>query len=198
MAIFSKNELDLLWKNNRLLKFSNQSSDTVLREAYKSFDSALTYDIFLSHSYKDKDTIIGLSEFIKSLGYLVYIDWIDDSELDRSKVTKETAQLLRERMKNCRCLFYVTSENYLGSKWMPWELGYFDGLKSNAAIVPISEGSEKKDSYISNEYLGIYPYITKNYDTNKNMSLWVKNSPDEYIYFEDWLNGEKPYKHKGV
>ena len=60
-------------------------------------------------------------------GYAVYVDWIEDEELDRSEVTPKTAQLLKKRMNSSQGLAYVASSNTAQSKWCPWELGYFDG-----------------------------------------------------------------------
>lgn len=195
MSIFTKNELDHIWTLNRATVFAFKSSDVILKEASAAFDPAKEYDIFLSHSYKDKNTIVGLYHFLRELGKSVYVDWIDDAQLDRTSVTKETALLLRTRMKKCKSLFYVTSENYTASKWMPWELGYFDGLKNKAAILPVTEVSEKKDQYFGTEYLGLYPYITKELDTNQNMTLWVNLSSNEYVSFAGWLSGILPKKH---
>ena len=195
MPLFTKTELDLIWIKNKVQRYSYKTSDTVLKEASASFDSTKTYDIFLSHCYKDKDTIAGLSEFLKELGYSVYVDWIDDAQLDRSEVTKETASILRDRMKNCLSLLFVTSENFISSKWMPWELGYFDGKKNKAAILPISEKSNPTDSYSGSEYLGIYPFITKAKGTSGKMYLWVNANSKEYTTFDSWIKGTEPYAH---
>ena len=37
--------------------------------------------------------------------------------------------MLRQRMDHCRFLLFATSKASPDSKWMPWELGYFDGLR---------------------------------------------------------------------
>lgn len=193
MPLFNKQELSEIWKG-RSVKFSYKSSDVVLRELSNSFKETNTYDIFLSHSYKDKSIIIGLYEFIQDLGYSVYVDWIDDAQLDRVNVTKETANLLKTRMKRSRSLFFVTSINSPLSKWMPWELGYFDGFNSKAAILPILEEKSSIDDYKGQEYLGIYPYVTKGTDTNKKMRLWIRNSPTEYKDFDSWSKAVTPQK----
>lgn len=69
--------------------------------------------------------IAGLKLILEDLGYSVYVDW-NDNQLDPNNVTPETAKMLRERMKQCKSLIYAFSENASSSKWMPWELGYFD------------------------------------------------------------------------
>ena len=97
---------------------------------------------------------------IEALHLTVYVDWIDDPQLDRAKVTVKTAALLRERMKACSSLVYAHSANSPNSVWMPWELGYFDGLRPHQVwILPLvyDYDSEYKDQ----EYLGLYPSVEK-------------------------------------
>lgn len=53
------------------------------------------------------------------MNHSVYVDWIDDTHLDRNNVDRETAGILKARMAHSRCLFYVTTENSPNSKWMP-------------------------------------------------------------------------------
>ena len=40
---------------------------------------------------------------------------------------------------------------------MPWELGYFDGIKSTVAVLPVAKS--ETNSFNRNEYLGLYPYL---------------------------------------
>jgi len=155
-----------------------------------------TFDIFLSHSYSDKDSIKAIKQTIEVMGFTVYVDWIHDSHLDRSKVTKESADLLRKRMKQCRALFFVTSSASPESKWMPWELGYFDAFKQRVAILPIIETPAVTNEYKGQEYLGLYPYISKDKpkDSDK-LTLWIHEDSDTYIVFNSWLEGNKPTRH---
>lgn len=114
------------------------------------------FDVFMSHSFKDAEVIAGLKLLLERSGLSVYVDWIDDAQLDRSQVTTETAGTLRQRMKNCSFLLYATSESSPNSKWMPWELGYFDGLNDSemVGIMPIVESAD--DDFKGQEYLGLY------------------------------------------
>ena len=141
------------------------------------------YNIFLCHSSLDAKTILGLREYFTHFGFTTYIDWIDDHQLDRSKVDRETANLLRKRMQNSDCLLYASSDNSPDSKWMPWECGYFDGIKSRVAICPISESATQSlfEEYNKQEYLSLYPYLTNDLTqgTNKE-NLWIKESQNKY------------------
>lgn len=98
------------------------------------------FDIFLSHSFHDTELILGVRSILQRAGKRVYVDWIDDPELDRSRVTKNTAARLRERMLQCPSMIYAATKAATTSKWMPWELGYFDGRKGPEAIAIIASG----------------------------------------------------------
>ena len=132
-----------------------------MNESLQEQKTHSSFDIFLSHSSKDKQLILGVKQLIEDSGYSVYIDWVDDPQLDRANVNAQTADILRTRMKQSKFLVYVDSNNATTSKWMPWELGYFDGYKPNKiGILPIRQNSE--GSYTEQEYLGLYPKIEKN------------------------------------
>jgi hypothetical protein len=135
-----------------------KTAERLLIEEAGTFSTAKSYDIFLSHSYNDAQLIFLIKRMIEGMGLKVYVDWIDDAKLDRSKVTVKTAALLRERMKACASLVYAHSTNSTDSVWMPWELGYFDGLRgSHVWILPLVSNSDQE--YKKQEYLGLYPSI---------------------------------------
>jgi TIR domain len=169
-----------------------RSAPTILNEHITKQFGVSQHDIFLSHAYDDKDLVIGLALILGDLGYSVYIDWRDESSLDRNHVTSATAERLRERMKTSKCLFYSTTENASQSKWMPWELGYKDGHNRRAAIVPISRHST--DSYNGQEFLGVYPYVNDATDTEGKRRLWIHRSPTCYVTFDGWLTGVEPWE----
>lgn len=114
------------------------------------------FDIFLSHSSLDTESIAGLALFLEDEGLSVYVDSAVDPQLDRERVTVETAEVIRARMDQSRFLLYATSETSSQSKWMPWELGYFDGSKpGKVGIIPLVR-SEFTD-FVGQEYLSLYP-----------------------------------------
>jgi hypothetical protein len=154
------------------------------------------YDIFLSHCFKDRDLADGLTEQFESLGYTVYIDWREDPQLNRSHVNRETARVLRQRLETSKALFYVTSENAGESRWMPWELGYMDGVKRTAAILPVTERADQGNGFDGQEYLGLYPYITVSNDASGKERIWVRDDAETYTRFDFWIEGKRPYVHK--
>src|ERR1700683_4543553 len=85
-----------------------KSARGILTEPARPFDSAMSYDIFLSHSFDDAEAVYGVKQMIEALNLRVYVDWIDDPTLDRGKVTVKTAAVLRERMNRVHRSFTPT------------------------------------------------------------------------------------------
>lgn len=160
---------------------------------YARVPSAETFDIFLSHSFMDADLILGLRETISAMGFSIYVDWVNDADLDRSNVDRATALRIKERLARSRSLIYAFSESSKHSSWMPWELGYSDGLRGRVAVLPIVDRAT--DSYAGREYLGLYPYVQRDVPQGgANETLWVHESPDVYVMYSEWLNGANPMK----
>ena len=137
-----------------------KSAGQILSEQERAFDAAERYDIFLSHSFDDAEIIYGVKKMIEALNLTVYVDWIEDAQLDRTKVTAKTAAVLRKRMKTCSSLVYAHSANSSSSAWMPWELGYFDGIRPHQVwILPLV--SDYDSEFKDQEYLGLYPPVEK-------------------------------------
>jgi len=153
------------------------SADHILKE--EAFTKRASYDVFLSHSYEDRQIILGVKRFIEGKGYSVFVDWIDEPLLNRNKVNKTTAAKLRSYMDISRCLIYAYSPNIGNSKWCPWELGYFDGKKGRAYVMPIVDDSS--ESYTGVEYVGLYPTVTEERARDQTMNLYVDIDGD-YVY----------------
>jgi hypothetical protein len=163
---------------------------SILTKQMRKQAAVAQHDIFLSHAYDDKELVLGVALLMEDMGYSVYIDWRDDPSFDRKRVTAQTTEKLRVRMKASRCLFYSTTEHASESKWMPWELGYKDGQNTRAAILPILGYST--DSYSGQEYLGVHPYVSHGPDTTGKHRLWIRRSATCYVNFDSWLSGHDP------
>jgi len=134
-----------------------QFAESELRKSAAT-DLSTKFDVFLSHSFLDADVIQGLKELLEAEGLSVYVDWIEDRQLNRDQMTAKTAEVLRTRMRNSQSLIFATSKTSSGSKWMPWELGYFDGFRPNhVAIFPLVQTDGA--GFPGQEYLGLYPYV---------------------------------------
>ena len=174
-------------KAYRINRELNRTTDFALKE-FAKFDSSKLYDIFLSHSIKDKEVIQGLAQELKDAGFTVYLDWIEDPLLDRSNVTKATAALLQARMKASSSLIFAYSDNSPSSKWMPWELGYFNGLKDKVTVVQIVLTENLGKQFPGQEYLELYPYIDHAPSTTDSKDLiWVNDRVGKSVSYQKWL-----------
>lgn len=156
------------------------------------------FDIFLSHSYSDAQIdgsrLSAVKALLESQGHIVYTDWEVDPYLDRKNVTARACRIIRHRMDHSASLIFVTSKNSSTSTWMPWELGYMDGAKDRACVLPVLEQGE--DSFKGQEYLGIYPWLTyAKSTTDGEKKFWVHETNTRYIVLEGWMRGLKPQEH---
>lgn len=219
MALFNYDKLSNI-QINRQESYEYMKDNYLLREAKDiSLDNIRyeSFDIFLSHSYNDKKIIPALKKELEKMGYTVYVDWITDSLLSRDEVNSKTAEILQIRMNQSKCLVYATSDNSKKSRWMPWELGYFDGIKTKmVGILPIKkENNNFQDDFQGEEYLGLYFYITidklskellhtvmamernalqnMKEEMNKITKLFIQNTNNKFVLFDEWLKGKQPY-----
>jgi hypothetical protein len=194
MALYSRQSLNSA-RSARLRKsVSTRTARAILKEA-AAVPATTNFDIFLSHRYLDAEAIFELKLDLEDLNYSVYVDWLID-DLDRSNVTRETAGRLRTRMEHCRCLFFAFSSSSGGSNWMPWELGFCDGAHGKVAILPVLEKHVGSDSFSGQEYLTLYPYVSKGPATKEpSPTLWINESEEVYVQFDSWLEGNSPRRH---
>ena len=145
-------------------KFANP---TLQNSTRKSLSGKNT--IFLSHSHQDADIIIAAMNFLLSLGVSVYVDWLDE---EMPAVTSgETATKIKKKIVSCDRFVVLLSEKSVESKWVPWELGYADGVReiNDIAILPIRRNQYTYDSAFNGvEYMSLYPVIREgNYEGGK-------------------------------
>lgn len=151
------------------------------------------FDIFLSHSSSDAELVLGIRQLLVDRGLTVYVDWINDPQLDRSQVTPATADTLRNRMKSCKSMFFVDTDGSTSSRWMPWECGYFDAFSgSKVAIIPLRENAQ--NDYAGREFLGLYFYITFENSTEGGLGLWVRSASNTHASYRAWMGGQMPQR----
>ena len=177
-SIFSERYFDGLLHENpgapRRASVHLKSFAKILEEAKVGATDTDRFDIFLSHSIQDAELIAGVRQLLEQQGFVIYVDWENDPQLDRKAVSKETAAILRKRMRQSAALIYVATENTSSSKWMPWELGYFDGYKPDqVAVLPLMNG--ENDGFPEQEYLGLYPLVRKDQYTNGMKDVFVED-----------------------
>lgn len=172
-----------------------KSASQVLNEVVAAVRDSDRFDIFLSHCLADADLIVGVKTLLEEQGNKVYVDWIVDKQLDRSSVTAATADVLRRRMRQSASMFFATSSSSPDSKWMPWELGYFDGLhQGRIAVLPLvpSEGGK----FQGQEYLGLYPLIERLPVKEGGTRAFVTRGSDtrSYLPLSDFKAGVTTFK----
>lgn len=131
-------------------------------------------DVFISHKAEDTNKAKKLKSLIKSWSFDCWID-DDDKELRRireSKDPRRMAEHIRQSLRDCRVFLYAFSRKSHRSRWMPWELGFFDGRWGSLQIAlydlderPRSEllreeearPRQPDDPLSLQEYLNIYP-----------------------------------------
>lgn len=188
MAFFTKSEARAA--AGRVRGF--RSNSAVLKESMESYKETERFDIFLSHSSDDSELVLGVKTLLEEEGLKVYVDWIVDSQLDRAAVNKETAAILRSRMKASSSMIYMATNNSTNSKWMPWELGFFDGYKpGQVAVLPLLD--HENDSFNGQEYLGLYPVVTKN--TKDRVTYhFVEDRGSKWSNFSKFASGAPEWK----
>jgi TIR domain len=134
---------------------SRKSDRTAIGEASMAPPTE-AFDVFLSHSIADRALVRGAKTLIERQGISVYVDWIEDGDLERNGEEAEAAERVKLRMRRCDSLVYLHSANARASRWCPWEVGYFDALKhpdSRIFIFPITEDGKR---YTGQSYLALY------------------------------------------
>lgn len=167
-----------------------ETAHAKLNESVRNAPTTKTYDVFLSHSIKDAEIVLGVKLILEDTGRSVYVDWLDDPQMDRSSVTPATAEKIRSRMRSCRSLIYLHTDNSSQSKWMPWELGFSDAHHGAVAILPVTR-TEQAD-FRGQEYLGIYPWIDNAY--TYSVGLRVHKSATVYRDWSAWMQNPRTFQ----
>lgn len=193
MAYFTKQEAREAARS-RQIKSNYSSFETILNENIRTKISQINFDIFLSHSSQDAELVLGVVSILENLGYSVYVDWINDKQLSRENINKQTAKTLQNRMQQSKSLLYLATSNSSNSKWMPWELGYFDGLKPDRiAILPILDSSNS--NFNGQEYLGIYPVVNKTNYTNGTPDIFVFDGSTRWSTLKRFSSGSPSWSN---
>lgn len=193
MAYFTKDEARQAARSRMNKSYQFNAKSILESEARSTTSSYESFDVFLSHSSKDAELVLGVKEILSRMGIKVYVDWHDDPQANRENVTVETAELLRTRMTQSKSLIFLATDNASGSKWMPWELGYFDGFSGGSvAVLPIVdyEGATFKGQ----EYLGLYPLVDKGRYTNGQSDTFVKKQ-GAWLTLDSFRRGSTAWNH---
>ncbi len=176
-----------LYNSDYFIRLSENKSFTIREKLLSESKRTHTgFDIFLSHSNLDRKLVEGIYIELTNKGFSVYVDWIIDPHLDRTNVTKETAEIIRNRMKSSRKLLLAMSSNVSLSKWIPWELGFIDGNTNNCALFPVTPGNTSLTVFHRSEYLLLYPYLKKA-TIGYSEDLYLTESAHSFVPVESWV-----------
>jgi hypothetical protein len=139
--------------------------------------------IFLSHSHKDKDLVEGLINYLASFGIKIYVDW-NDTGMPRI-TNRDTAERIKEKIKENSFFLILATENAMSSRWVPWEIGVADQMKhENIAIIPVVRNSDSE--FKGNEYLQLYRCIK--IESQDNVKIFEVASVYRSMSIKDWLS----------
>lgn len=121
----------------------------LLQSIYNAdFERIKEFDVFISHSSRNKETIHSIVKTLNDEGLVCYVDWIADrQQLQRQLTSKETAEVIVNRIKQSKFFLYIQSKECIASKWSPWELGYAYAINKPVCVYPI-EKVEDKPQYL--------------------------------------------------
>lgn len=161
MEVIKRSEL------NEALKTQNYR--IICESASKKIQTPLDkdFEIFLCHDTEDKTEIKALKAFYENKGIKAYVAEIDDPQISWNGINKKTATVLQNRMRKCRKLYYILSKNSQTSTWMPWEVGYFNGINGagNIKVLPIIDKNNYEVlDFPGHEYLELYSKEVINFE----------------------------------
>ena len=146
------------------------------------------YDVFLSHSSSEPEEILlGIKALLEDADLKVYVDKYNDPQLSPDSVTTQTAEILRKRMRQSQTLLYVYSQHSTKSRWMPWELGFFDGHKGRVGVLPVTRYQE--EAFKGEEYLNLYPHVDRALTKEGVEKFWINKTQQEYAPLYEWTKG---------
>jgi hypothetical protein len=96
-------------------------------------------------------------------------------------------------MRQSGSLVWVATEAASESKWMPWELGYFDGYRpSQVAILPLVD--RPGQLFKGQEYLALYPVIDKDKYLQGGEDIFVEDIGHQWTTLKKFGKGASDWK----
>lgn len=112
----------------------------------KSIQGVKHYDLFISHSSKDKNYVRQVVEEANAIGLNCYVDWTADNDfLKRSMVSDYTKEVLKVRMEQSENLLYLSSDKSRKSQWVSFELDYYKNCLQREIWMIILDGEDVHD-----------------------------------------------------
>ncbi|SFN57945.1 TIR domain-containing protein [Flavobacterium succinicans] len=120
-----------------------------------------TYHFFISHSSNDFKQVQSVISYLNLNNKNVYCDWInDESYLKRNLIGESTISVIKKRLEQSDNILFIKSENSLASKWVKYELNYFQSLKKEIFEIDIEELKSNKFNF---KKINDYWFVDPNY-----------------------------------
>jgi hypothetical protein len=123
----------------------------IMNEFYENnyIQTLRDFDVFISHSVSNAKIVDDIVQQLNDVGLVAFVDWKSDREdLKRSKTNQYTADVLRLRMRQSKCLFLIRTKESDSSIWVSWELGYFAALDRKVAVLNLGDALEQGPEFI--------------------------------------------------
>ncbi len=154
----------------------------IMEEFYRNkyIQTKKDFDVFISHSVANTNLVDEVVQCLNDIGLVAFVDWKSDREdLKRSKANQYTADVIKLRMRQSKCLLLIRTTESDASIWVSWELGYFSALERRIAVLEGCSGLEEEPEFIAGS-AKIKMNDSKLYVSTKN----------ELFEFTQWLTEE--------
>lgn len=136
-------------------KIAESPQELIQQINHKDLECMKHYDVFVSHSSANSDSIIPLMKLLNANKLVAYIDWVNDREkMRRELICSDTAKVLKKRISQCRFLLIVVTTESLNSPWCAWEIGYADARR-----LPICLYMQGDELNALPQYMEGYPHL---------------------------------------
>ena len=139
---------------DEMSRYINKNFDNSLQLLTESSLQSYLPFTFVSYSSKDSEYLPYVLKILVNHGANPYIDK-GDQRLP-SPPSSKTAEVLKDTIKKSKKMVVFVTSNSKDSKWIPWELGLGDGMKTKEHIVifPSAEKSYETE-WLEQEYFDI-------------------------------------------
>ncbi len=129
--------------------YDMKPSDLVARLDKKLLQDKKRYDIFISHSAKDAETVRNIIKHLNDQNKTCYCDWMSDTDfLKRDLVSDYTKEVLKRRIEQSNTVLFVKTENSfidgrIPSEWIQMEINYSKEIGKKIAIMDCTTDNQK-------------------------------------------------------
>ena len=146
---------------NEASDFTMTPQDLVRRLNTDSIQNKKQYDVFISHSYYDNETVKTIIKILNRIGLSCYCDWSSDNDfLKRSLVSNYTKEVLKKRLEQSNKLLFLRTTNSINSDWVKFELRYYESLGKDIRCINLLNDGVK------------LPYSCLDFDLDSGLIEW--------------------------